>query len=201
MNKYKQRKGNFYSSKIQKAIRFAIKVHEQDQKHKRKGSDIPYITHSLIVGLIISQVTDSNDLICAGILHDTIEDCDSKFPITKEILQKEFGKKIADIVNNVTEQDKSLPWKIRKQRALDHIPHMNKDTLLVKSADVLHNLTDLLQDFEVEGDAVFDRFNAPKDQTITRYKNLLKALETKWPENPLLKDLEYYTRKLISLVQ
>jgi len=45
------------------------------------------------------------------------------------------------MVNDVTEQDKGLPWVDRKMAAFNHINDMKKDSLLVKSADVLHNLS------------------------------------------------------------
>ncbi len=63
-----------YTQKIQHAIRFAIKTHEGYQKQKRKGKDVPYITHPLTVGLILAKAGANEDVIIAGILHDTIED-------------------------------------------------------------------------------------------------------------------------------
>ena len=50
-----------HTEKIAKAIRFSIRTHEVYQKQKRKGKDIPYITHPLIVGLILARDID-NDL-------------------------------------------------------------------------------------------------------------------------------------------
>ncbi|MBF8280961.1 MAG: HD protein [Candidatus Magasanikbacteria bacterium] len=43
-----------YTTLIKDAIKFSIKTHEVYQKQKRKGKDIPYITHPLTVGLILS---------------------------------------------------------------------------------------------------------------------------------------------------
>lgn len=67
-----------YTPLIQKAVSFAIKVHELDAKQKRKGKEVPYITHPLTVGLIVSRVTQDENTICAGVLHDTIDDCKPK---------------------------------------------------------------------------------------------------------------------------
>ena len=58
--------------KIKKAIRFTTKTREVYQKQKRKGKDIPYITHPLAVGLILARACASEDVVIAGILHDTI---------------------------------------------------------------------------------------------------------------------------------
>jgi (p)ppGpp synthase/HD superfamily hydrolase len=59
-------------------IRFSIKTHEVCQKQTRKGKDIPYITHPLIVGLILARAGAGEEVVIAGILHDTIEDSTPK---------------------------------------------------------------------------------------------------------------------------
>lgn len=178
-----------YSKLIQKAIDFAINVHEVKQKHKRKGKDIPYITHVLSVGLILARVTDDENIIAAGIMHDTIEDCKPQGSVTREMIETEFNESIGRMVDDVTEKEKNLPWLERKMAALDHIKHMEHDSQLVKSADVLHNLTELIQDLEKDGDTVWQRFNATKADTIKRYNTLIPELARVWSENPLLDDL------------
>lgn len=178
---------NNYSSKIKKAIDFAIEVH-RDQN--RKGKDVPYITHPMGVALIISLVSKDEDLICAGLLHDTIEDAEPYGSITKEQIEKEFGKKVSEIVNDLTEQDKTIMWEERKRQALAHVNDMPNDSLLVKSADVLHNITDQIADYKIERDMMFERFNAGKAQQLERYEKLISAVGNKWKENPLLDELK-----------
>lgn len=179
-----------YTPKIQKAINFSIKVHQQDQNQTRKGKTDPYIIHPLTVGLILAKTGAQEDVIVAGILHDTIEDCEPHGSVTKELLEKEFGKDVAEMVNDVTEQDKSLPWEERKRFALEHVKHMKKNSVLVKSADVLHNMTDQISDYEKEGDKMFLRFNASKEKQLLRYTKLIHELKNTWQDNPLLSDLE-----------
>lgn len=176
-----------YSEKIQKSIRFAWKVHKGQF---RKGKDEPYIVHLLTVSLILSKVTKDEDIIIAGILHDTIEDCEPRGSMTKELLEKEFGVEVAKIVDDLTEQDKSLPWAERKRLALEHASQMDKKSLLVKSADVLHNMTDQIADYKKEGDAMFEKFNAGKQMQLERYEKLIAAINKTYPKNPLKSDLE-----------
>lgn len=178
-----------YSKRLQRAIEFAIQVHEIEQKQKRKGKDIPYITHPMSVALILSRVTDNEDVIIAGVLHDSIEDCEPYGSVTKELLEKQFGIRIAELVDAVTEQDKSMSWEERKLRALEHLEQMDREMLLLKSADVLHNLADLLGDIEKSGLTVFEKFNVPREKTVWRYEKLVQKLEKLWPENPLLPEL------------
>ena len=172
-----------YTPKMQKAIAKAIQAH---QGQTRKGKSVPYITHPLSVGFILAKAGALEDVVIAGILHDTIEDSD----LTKTDIEKEFGEKVARIVNNVTEQDKSLPWVERKQQALEHIREMDNDSLFVKSADVLHNLTDQINDYKEVGDEMFNRFNAPKEAQLERIKKLVSSLGDAWPSNPLLPDIK-----------
>ena len=106
-----------YTSKIKKAIKFATKTHEVYQKQKRKGKDIAYITHPLTVGIILSQAKASEDVIVAGILHDTIEDSTDEKKVTIEMIEERFGKETSNLVLSVTETDKSLSWEERKKQA------------------------------------------------------------------------------------
>ncbi|MEK7202623.1 MAG: HD domain-containing protein [Patescibacteria group bacterium] len=175
--------GSVYPPAIQKAIEVAIVAHDGQT---RKGKNVPYITHLLSVGLILARTGATEDIIVAGILHDVLEDTE----LTEDYLVKEFGKEVARIVNDVTEQDKSLPWEERKRLALEHISSMLPDSLLVKSADVLHNMSEQIQDYQREGEKTFLRFNQPKEQQLLRYQRLIAKLAEAWVDNPLLPDLQ-----------
>ena len=80
--------------KIQTAIKFAIKTHEVYQQQKRKGKDIAYITHPLTVGIILAKIDSSDDVIIAGILHDTTEDSIPEKKVTKNMIAKRFGNNV-----------------------------------------------------------------------------------------------------------
>lgn len=184
------------SLEIGQALTFAEKVHKGQT---RKGKSTPYITHPRAVGQILSSVTKDEAIICAGILHDTIEDAKPYGSITKEIIEDKFGSRVAKIVDDLTEQDKTLPWAVRKQQALEHIKNMDNDSLLVKSADVLHNLEDQIADYHKEGESIWKRFNAPKAAQLERYEKLINEISNRWPNNPLMKRLEanLYTIKIL----
>ena len=98
---------------IQKAIIFATKKHEGQ---KRKGTDIPYIIHPMEVMQILTAMDCSQNVIIAGILHDTLEDTDT----TPEEIKEVFGNAVLAIVQTESE-DKSKTWKERKQRTVDEI--------------------------------------------------------------------------------
>ncbi len=178
--------------KIQKAIKFAVKTHEVYQKQRRKGKDVSYITHPLTVGLILSRVGASDDLVCAGILHDTIEDGVEEKKVTFEMLEERFNRKVAELVSSVSESDKGESWEDRKREAREHIKDFSQDSLLLKSADVVANASEIIDDYKGEGDSVFERFGAPepkKENTAQNYINVMDAILSCWPENPLIKEL------------
>lgn len=186
----------FFTPKIRKAIRFATYVHAgQVRKGKPKEA---YIIHPLSVGLILSRAGATDDQIVAGILHDTIEDCEPYGSITKETIEKEFGLEVSRMVNDVTEQDKTLPWDERKKLSLEHIKEMQKDSIMVKTADVIQNLSDLLIDLDEKGDDAYSHFNAPKGKLIKRFESLLAELTRVYSENPLLPELAEAVNKLSS---
>lgn len=178
-----------YSLRIQKAIRFSLKTHEVYQKQKRKGKDIPYIVHPLTVGLLLARAGASEDVIIAGLLHDTIEDSTAEKKVTGHMIEERFGKEVARMVEDVTEEDKELPWEERKAQALREVAGLPHDSLLVKSADLISNVSDLATDHFLGGDRVFERFNASKEKILAHYRAMIAAVLESWPENPLAEDL------------
>ena len=185
-----------YLPTIQKAIRFSIKTHEVYQKQKRKCKDVAYITHPLTVGIILSRAGASEDVIVAGILHDTIEDSPEEKKVNPEMLEERFGKKVAEGVLSVTETDKNLSWEERKREALEHIREFSHDSLLIKSADIIANVSELVDDYARHGEKVFESFNAPKEKMLRNQMETIRIISERWAENPLLGDLSFLIGKL-----
>jgi (p)ppGpp synthase/HD superfamily hydrolase len=179
-----------YAPIIKNAIRFSIKTHEVYQKQKRKGKDIPYITHPLIVGILLSRAGADEEIVAAGILHDTIEDSAAFKKVTKEMLKGRFGERVSEIVNDVSDLSRLKTWDERKQEALDRIKSFPRDSLMVKAADVLANSTELLNDYHHHGGKVFDRFAAPREKIIWYYTAASTALLKRWPKIPFAADLK-----------
>lgn len=175
-------------SLYERCVAFATQVHEGQF---RKGKDIPYIGHCLAVVRLLTIITDDHEIWSAGVLHDTVEDCRPYGSVTLPIIEELAGERVARMVGDVTEPDRSLSWDERKQQALDHIVLMQKDSLLVKSADITANLTELNNDLK-DGDPVeiFGRFNAGREKTVLSYYKRYLALFARWPENPLLPQLK-----------
>jgi guanosine-3',5'-bis(diphosphate) 3'-pyrophosphohydrolase len=121
------------------AANFAAQKHN-GQKRKRKAGE-PYINHPLEVANLLISVggVKDIDIILAGLLHDTIEDTGT----TRDELESRFGQAAADIVMEVTD-DKSLPKAERKRLQIVHAPHLSPGAKLVKLADKISNIADIL---------------------------------------------------------
>jgi guanosine-3',5'-bis(diphosphate) 3'-pyrophosphohydrolase len=120
------------------ALQFAAFKH-RDQRRKDHAAS-PYINHPIALAAVLwheGGVRDAN-VICAALLHDTVEDTQT----TPEELEKIFGRRIAAIVLEVTD-DKLLPKAERKRRQIEHAPHLSRAAKLVKLADKICNLRDV----------------------------------------------------------
>jgi GTP diphosphokinase / guanosine-3',5'-bis(diphosphate) 3'-diphosphatase len=123
---------------ILKALEFSARKHKNQRRKDVEAS--PYINHPISLADILcneAHVTDVN-VICAALLHDTIEDTETE----PEELEAEFGSLIKDIVMDVTD-DTSLHRHERKQAQIDHAPHISQQAKLVKLADKISNLRDV----------------------------------------------------------
>lgn len=102
----------------------------------RKGTKRPYIVHPIEVSEIVSEMTDDEEVICAAVLHDTIEDCRG---ITKDVLKLRFGNRVAQLVAQESE-DKSLSWKERKSATIARLKDAPREVQIIGLADKLSNM-------------------------------------------------------------
>jgi len=116
------------------------------QKHRnqrRKDADAsPYINHPLALAQLLATMGGVNDsaVLCAALLHDAVEDTETSF----EELEERFGPRIAGIVREVTD-DKSLEKTERKQQQVEKAAGKTPEAKLVKLADKICNLRDILE--------------------------------------------------------
>jgi guanosine-3',5'-bis(diphosphate) 3'-pyrophosphohydrolase len=121
------------------ALRLAAMAHAGQF---RKDGITPYINHPIEVVRILSDSNICNeDILSAAILHDVIED--TRFEYCD--LQEDFGSTIANIVYDCTD-DKSLPKEERKRLQVIHASKISYEARLVKLADKIANMTDILLD-------------------------------------------------------
>jgi guanosine-3',5'-bis(diphosphate) 3'-pyrophosphohydrolase len=123
-----------------RALRFAAIKHRRQRRKDAQAS--PYINHPIAVLAILADeagITDV-DVLCAAVLHDTIEDTET----TPAELELHFGVGVRDIVLAVSD-DKSLPKAERKRLQIVHAARASPGARLVKLADKTANLRDLVE--------------------------------------------------------
>ncbi len=184
------------NGKLEDAIAYAMECH---RGASAKGTNTPYILHPIEALQILTRMNADTNLLCAGILHDTLEDTDATL---LEIYRK-FGTDVAALVNAHTE-DKRRCWYYRKLYTLTKLPEENIRVKMSAMADKLSNLRRLWADYKEIGDELWERFNAPKEMQAWYYSGLIDAMyemqnypETKdmhWEMNDIYKDLfvRYY---------
>lgn len=154
---------------IEKAINFATLKH---QEQKRKGSALPYIVHPMQVMHILTENRCSQNVVVAGILHDTLEDTQTTYA---ELVQ-EFGAEVANLVQKHSE-DKSKSWMERKLHTINEITAMSLEEKQVLCADKLANLNTMATDIACIGEKLWEKFNADKEHVKWYYSSILNRLK------------------------
>ena len=129
------------SEKVLRAVAFAAEKHKL---HARTNAQkTPYIIHPLGVAdqiMRIGNVYDVN-VIVAALLHDVLDDTGTK----REEIVAQFGEKVADYVDEMTENLK-LSSKERNKLQIIHALHQSHEVAVIKLSDKLHNLNTLMTD-------------------------------------------------------
>ncbi|MBQ5316927.1 MAG: bifunctional (p)ppGpp synthetase/guanosine-3',5'-bis(diphosphate) 3'-pyrophosphohydrolase [Oscillospiraceae bacterium] len=127
-------------SKIVSAYEFAATAHA----NQVRSSGEPYITHPLAVSYILLELGMDTDTICAGLLHDVVEDTD----VTLDEIKKRYGQDVAMLVDGVTKLGK-IPLFTKEEQQAENVRKillaMSQDirVIIIKLADRLHNMRTL----------------------------------------------------------
>ena len=154
---------------IDVAIEVAAKAHAGQV---RKATDVPYISHPYAVGMMLAQAGLPDEVVAAGILHDTVEDT----YLTLDDIREVFGEGVAAIVEGCSEPHKSAPWEERKKHTLAYLPTAPWEVRAVSCADKLHNLRTVAEAYEQVGDQVWDRFKRGRREQEWYYRGLVASL-------------------------
>ncbi len=186
-----------YTAKINDAIRTSALVHAGQY---RKGSTTPYVSHPYAVALITQNYLDDEATFIAALLHDVLEDVPERI-YSRADMKRDFGAEIVGIVEGVTEPDINEPtkeaWLARKQGYIDHLAELSDmRPLIVSCADKIHNMSEIIREYQRSGSAIWDAFHASRAREIWFYENVLAVLSQKVLP---LEATEDYTRILKQL--
>jgi (p)ppGpp synthase/HD superfamily hydrolase len=172
-----------FGEKFERALSFASRLH---RGQKRKGTDVPYLSHLLAVAAIAIEHGASEDEAIAALLHDSIEDQAAAHGgaagLRGELRQK-FGDAVLAIVDGCTDAETTPkpPWQPRKKAFLARLDGAPGPVLLVTGADKLHNARSIVSGLRAEGEAVWARFNGGKEGTLWYYRSVCEILLRRLP--------------------
>ena len=155
---------------VRRAYDFAAKAHEGQT---RRSGD-PYVTHPLAVAQLIAELKLDTASICAGLLHDAVEDTSA----TIEELDEEFGTEVAQLVDGVTKLGK-LPYSTREERQAENFRKM----LLAMAKDIrviLLKFCDRLDNMRTLGHLPAEKQERIAAETMQIYAPLAHRLGIQW---------------------
>lgn len=162
------------TDRFKQAFNYAFDLHLHQ---KRKGSQIPYISHLLGVTSLVLEDGGDEDEAIAALLHDAVED-QGGAPILAEIHSR-FGERVARIVDGLTDAygAPKPPWRERKELYLEHLRNADPAVRRVSLADKLHNARSILANLQTIGDATWKRFNGGRAGTLWYYRTLVAIFQ------------------------
>ncbi len=175
---------------LEKAIRIAGRAHEGQ---KRKGADLPYVTHVFAVALLLAGRGFPEDIIAAALVHDVLEDTD--FP--EDELRAQMGPSVMEIVDAVT-NDEALPWEEKKMKYIRTVKNGPEGAKAVAAADKIHNAESLLEAYEKEGREVWKHFNRGKEKKLWFEEEMLAMLRQEW-KDPMVEEYAALVERMRAL--
>jgi (p)ppGpp synthase/HD superfamily hydrolase len=193
---------------IESAIRLAAQGHyHQFRKRDREEADralpsgplpediIPYITHLMGTMCILARLDVPDEVLAAAVLHDYLEDVPD--PEGRQRIREATSEEVLELVTAVTENkrpelDQEATWELRKREQLENLQSMPEKAVLVKCADVLHNLLTLERDLATVDDeqAVWNRLNAGSEKQHWYFSRVLDEVRQRLGDHPLVNELE-----------
>lgn len=115
----------------------------------RKCRSLPFVIHPIRVATLLAERGCPPELVIAGLLHDVPEDAGKHL---LEEIGRRFGRRVQELVEAVTDKDRTAAWRERKRSKLERVWQTNDpEVLLLVCADKIDNLHQMLQDVEVVG--------------------------------------------------
>jgi len=159
-------------------VAFAAAAHHGQY---RKGTRIPYLIHPLRVARELIEIGSAREVVIAGLLHDTVEDAG----VSLGAIRRRFGNRVARLVAEASEADKTLAWEDRKRRTIAAIASASRSALRVELADKLDNIRSVREDLARHGPTVWRRFRRGREAQRWYYTELLRAFAARCRSEPL----------------
>ena len=171
------------------ALEFAAEHH---RGQRRASDDAAFILHPLEVAQLLSGRGYPDEVIAAGVLHDSLEDTDA----TPSELEELFGADVARLVSAVTEPAGAGSWAERKARLRTSITEAGPEAAAVYAADKVARTRELRLTLARDWSAAASPATADK---LEHYWASLILLESILADHPLVAQLRFELEALATL--
>jgi (p)ppGpp synthase/HD superfamily hydrolase len=177
-----------FTPRINEAIKLASHLHRHQVR--KDNNHTPYASHLFSVAMILAEVTDNEDIIIAGLMHDSLEDVPN---YNYQNLVNDCGEHVAEIVKHITEpldanksEDEQIPWLERKEEYLKNLRTGGLESAMVSTADKIHNTESFISDVEKEGEEFLKRFDSSLRNKLWFHEQVLLIIEEKLSKEHIL---------------
>lgn len=193
-----------FTSRMNEAIKLASHLHRNQTRKDHYNT--PYVSHLFSVAMILTTATDDEDIIIAGLMHDSLEDVPH---YTYENLAQDCGERVASIVKHVTEpldankmDNEQLPWLPRKEQYLENLKAGGFESAMVSAADKIHNTESFLSDTSRSGDVFLSKFSSSLRNKLWFHEQALAiVIEKLGNDNVLVTRLSLCTEEFRKLCE
>ena len=158
----------------------------------RKFKGVPFILHPMEVAQILATMTDDQEVLAAGILHDILEETSG----TLQDIEKRFGKRVAMIVASESEndypgEDRCATWKRRKEESLKVLKNSNDiGVQMLWLADKLANMRSLARIYSEQGEALWKSLHqSDPEEHCWYYRTVAEIVELQLNKTGAFKEL------------
>ena len=128
----------------QQMLKHAFEFAREAHKGQTRKSGEPFIAHPVEVAIILADLKMDVEVLCAALLHDTVEDSG----VTLEQVAEEFNESVSQLVDGVTKITRIEVENLSDEQAQTirkMFVAMSKDirVIVIKLADRLHNMRTL----------------------------------------------------------
>jgi GTP pyrophosphokinase len=175
------------------ALTYAFDLHREQE---RKGSGVPYFAHLIGVSSLALEHGADEDGAIAALLHDAVEDQGGEAILVE--IESRYGNRVAAIVAACTDslEAPKPPWRERKERYVAHLAEAPPEAQLVSACDKLYNARAILADYQIVGEALWERFSGGRDGVLWYYRALAGAFTI---DNAVKRELDEVVTELESL--
>ncbi len=169
---------------LQEALEFARRAHAG--QHRRQNGR-PFIEHPVAVVDLLAEREQSDEVLAAGYLHDTVEKCES---VSLSDLQARFGPAVAVIVDALTEEPGIEGYDERKRALRDRALSSGQEAAVVYAADRLANMRDWQALKDAERPKAAARLGTTFESRLQLWDEDLLALTAHDEQLPFLAEIE-----------